>query len=140
MRVVLREAYERRVDEELAYLIENGAYAAAQRLLNQAYDVLPDLLGKFPQIGRDFIGRNPATPQVQDAWEQARELLGDDMELREYILGDPVSFPRTSSHAAERAFSHATGARKPLAECRRWRLYQPSIQSTMSSRACARVS
>jgi len=88
MRVVLREAYERRVDEELAYLIENGAYAAAQRLLNQAYDVLPDLLGKFPQIGRDFLGRNPATPQVQDAWEQARELLGDDMELREYILGD----------------------------------------------------
>ena len=55
-------------------------------------------------------------------------------------MTDPASFPRTSSHAAKRVFSQVTGDRKPLAECRRWRLYQPSIQSTMSSLACARVS
>jgi len=53
---------------------------------------------------------------------------------------DPASFPRTSSHAAKRVLSQITGGRKPLAECKRWRLYQPSIQSTMSSLACARVS
>ena len=56
------------------------------------------------------------------------------------FLTDPAPFPRTSSHAANWGFSHVTGERKPLAECRRWRLYQPSIQSTMSSLACARVS
>ena len=32
---------------------------------------------------------------------------------------DPASFPRTSSHAANWAFSQVTGARNPLAECRR---------------------
>lgn len=53
---------------------------------------------------------------------------------------DPASFPRTSSHAAKRVLSQITGGRKPLAECKRWRLYQPSIQLTMSSLACARVS
>ncbi|WP_281173466.1 PrpF domain-containing protein, partial [Xenophilus azovorans] len=31
---------------------------------------------------------------------------------------DPASFPRTSSHAANWAFSQVTGARNPLAECR----------------------
>lgn len=62
--------------------------------------------------------------------------------VRAFVAGesDPASFPRTPSHAAKRAFSQVTGGRKPLAECRRWRLYQPSIQSTMSSLACARVS
>lgn len=53
---------------------------------------------------------------------------------------DLASFSRTSSHAAKLVLSQITGGRKPLAECKRWRLYQPSIQSTMSSLACARVS
>jgi plasmid stabilization system protein ParE len=88
MRVVVHSAYERKVDEELDYLIENGAFGAAQRLLNQAYDDLPDLLMKFPRIGRDFLARNPEAPEARSAWNKTREFLGDDIELREYLLGD----------------------------------------------------
>ncbi|MFT3755887.1 MAG: hypothetical protein QM769_08055 [Pseudoxanthomonas sp.] len=32
--------------------------------------------------------RNPETPEVQAAWEQARALAGEDIELRELIEGD----------------------------------------------------
>lgn len=88
MRVVVRQTYERRVDEELAHLIDSGAFSAAQCLLNQAYDDMPDLLLKFPRIGRDFLAFNPETKQVRAAWKHANELLGDDIELREYVLGD----------------------------------------------------
>lgn len=88
MRVIIRTAYERRVEEEWKYLLGYGAVAAAQKLLDQAYDFLPNPLAMFPRIGRDFLVRNPETPEVLAAWGKARELVGDDIELREYILGD----------------------------------------------------
>ena len=88
MRVVLGAAYEGRLDEAVAYLIGVGADAAAQELLYQAYDALPRLLAQTPRIGREFIAHNPEAPEVLAAWAAVRELLGDDIELREYILED----------------------------------------------------
>lgn len=88
----------------------------------------------------------PADPLSMSGPAEAAQVLALTQKGRAAVAGapyipiDPASFPRTSSHAAKRLFSQITGGRKPLAECRRWRLYQPSIQSTMSSLACARVS
>ena len=88
MQVILRKAYEIRLDEAVAYLLDLGANAAAQRLLDQAYGFLPDLLARFPRTGRGFLARNPEAPEVLAAWKQARELSSDDIELREYVLGE----------------------------------------------------
>ncbi len=86
MQVVLGAAYERRLDEAVAYLIGVGADAAAQELLDDAYDALPKRLAQAPRIGREFIAHNPEAPEVLAAWTAVRDLLGDDIELREYIL------------------------------------------------------
>ena len=88
MQVVLGAAYERTVDEAVAYLVGLGADAAAQALLDKAYEALPERLLLAPRIGRNFIVRNPQTPEVRAVWEAARASLGNDIELREYILDD----------------------------------------------------
>ncbi|HDS1390887.1 TPA: hypothetical protein UOJ11_000433 [Stenotrophomonas maltophilia] len=88
MGVFLGAAYELRLDEAVAHLLDVGADAAAQALLDQAYEALPKRLAQAPRIGREFIVRNPETSEVLAAWAAVRELLGDDIELREYILGD----------------------------------------------------
>lgn len=88
MRVVLGAAYERRLDEVLAYLIDVGADAAAQALLDQAYDALPERLAQAPRIGREFVAHAPESPDVQAVWATVCELLGKDVELRECIFGD----------------------------------------------------
>ena len=87
MRIVIQQAYERGVDGALDYLLDNGADDAAQKLLDHAYRFLPDQLARFPRIGRIFLARNPQIPEVQEVWDRARELMGDDIELREYIMG-----------------------------------------------------
>ena len=46
MRVVLGRAYEHRLDEAVAFLLGVGADAAAQTLLDQAYDTLPKRLAQ----------------------------------------------------------------------------------------------
>ncbi|PKH69837.1 hypothetical protein CXF96_08170 [Stenotrophomonas sp. Betaine-02u-21] len=86
MQVVLGAIYERRLDEAVAYLLDVGADAAAQELLDQAYDDLPKRLAQAPRIGREFMAHNPEAPEVLAAWAAVRQLLGDDIELREYIL------------------------------------------------------
>lgn len=88
MKVTLRNAYEIRLDEAVANLLDHGAELAAQRLLDQAYVTVPALLAQFPHIGRNFLDRNPSTPSVQAAWDQACVLLGNDIELREYVFED----------------------------------------------------
>ena len=47
---------------------ERTADAAAQTLLDQAYDTLPKRLAQSPRIGRGFIARNPEIPEVLAAW------------------------------------------------------------------------
>lgn len=88
MRVVLGAAYERRLDDAVAYLVEVGADAAAQALLDQAYDALPERLARAPRIGREFVAHTPDAPDVLAVWETVCQLLGNDIELREYVLGD----------------------------------------------------
>jgi plasmid stabilization system protein ParE len=88
MRVVLHGAYERSVDKAQDYLVLHYADAAARHLLNRAYDFLPDLLSRFPHIGRDFLARNPKIPETFAAWQKARELVGDDILLREHVLDE----------------------------------------------------
>ena len=68
MRVVLGRAYEHRLDQAVAFLLGVGADAAAQTLLDQAYDTLPKRLAQSPRIGRGFIARNPEIPEVLAAW------------------------------------------------------------------------
>ena len=68
MRVVLGRAYGPRLDEAVAFLLGVGAVAAAQTLLDQAYDTLPKRLAQSPRIGRGFIARNPEIPEVLAAW------------------------------------------------------------------------
>ena len=88
MQVVLGAAYEHRLDEAVAYLLGVGADAAAQALLDHSYDALPKLLAQAPRIGREFVVHDPEAPEVRAAWATVRELLGDDIELREYIGED----------------------------------------------------
>ncbi|MGO1540360.1 MAG: type II toxin-antitoxin system RelE/ParE family toxin [Luteimonas sp.] len=88
MRVVLGAAFESRLDEAVEYLLGVGADAAAQELLDHAYDALPELLVQSPRIGREFIAHDAEAPEVVAAWSTVRELLGDDIELREYIFKD----------------------------------------------------
>lgn len=86
MQVVSGAAYERRLVEAVVYLIGVGADAAAQELLDDAYDALPKHLGQAPRIGREFIAHNPEVPKGLAAWTAVRDLLGDDIVLRDYIL------------------------------------------------------
>ncbi len=86
MQVVLGATYERRLDEAVAYLIGVSADTMAQELLDDAYDALPKRLAQTPRIGREFVDYNPEATEVLAAWAVVRELLGDDIELREYIL------------------------------------------------------
>lgn len=88
MRVVLGTAYECRLDEAVDYLLGVGAEQAAQELLDHAYDALPQRLAQLPRIGREFVAHNPEVPEVLAIWATVRDLLGDDIELREYIHGD----------------------------------------------------
>ena len=88
MKVILRPAYLHRLEEALDILLGNGADAAAERLAHQALHDVPDRLMQFPRIGRDFLARNPVSPDMLAAWDEAHALIGDDIELREYFLGD----------------------------------------------------
>lgn len=88
MRVVVYRAFEKALAAAQDFLIQNDALPAAQRLLDRALDELPELLAQFPRMGREFLARNPETPQVAAAQEQARALLDTDVELREFILDD----------------------------------------------------
>lgn len=88
MGVVLGAAYESRADEASAYLVEAGAVEAAQELLDQAYDALPQRLAQLPRIGRELVPHNPEAAEVLAVWAVVRKLLGDDIELREYLLED----------------------------------------------------
>jgi hypothetical protein len=86
MRVVIDPAFA--LATAVDFLIENDALPAAQRLLDRALVELPELLAQFPRIGREFLARNPETAPVAAAQEQAARLLGTDIKLREYLLGD----------------------------------------------------
>lgn len=88
MRVVIDPGYERAVAAALDLLIDQDALLAAERLLERALRFLPALLMQFPHAGRDFIARNPASDKVSMAVEHLHALLGDDIELREYLLDD----------------------------------------------------
>lgn len=88
MQVVLGRAYAHRLDEAVEYLLGVGADTKAQALLDQAYETLPKRLTQVPRSGREFTARNPKTPEVLAVWEAVRDLFGDDIELREYILED----------------------------------------------------
>ncbi len=88
MRVINRHTFEHALDRALAYLWKNDANAAAQALVDSVLTRLPQRLSRFPRMGRDYLGRNPETPEVLAALEQVRILLGADIELREVILDD----------------------------------------------------
>lgn len=88
MRLEVRTTYRAAFHIVLDYLLDRGAVVAADRLIDEALFTLPERLIQVPRIGRDFLARNPLTPEAQMAWEKARELVGDDIELRECILGD----------------------------------------------------
>lgn len=88
MRVVIYPAFEQALSAAQDFLIQNDALPAAQRLLDGALDELPELLAQFPRMGREFLARNPETPQVAAVQGQARALLDTDIELREFIMDD----------------------------------------------------
>jgi len=88
MRVVLGAAYECALDEAVDYLLGVGAQTAAQQLLDEAYDVLPQRLAQLPHIGRAFVAQHPEAADVRSVWAAVCELLGQDIELREYVFGD----------------------------------------------------
>jgi len=88
MRVVVQPGYERALDAALDVLIENGAFQAAERLVDRTLSFLPELLAQFPRAGRNFGIRQPDSPNVTDMMKRVRALMGTDIELREFILDD----------------------------------------------------
>jgi len=120
---------------------ELGVHCIADNFATHSHPKIKAWLASRPRWHMHFI---PTYSSWLNQVERFFSLITDKAIRRGSFTSvkqlDPASFPRTSSHAAKRVLSQITGGRKPLAECKRWRLYQPSIQSTMSSLACARVS
>jgi plasmid stabilization system protein ParE len=75
-------------DAALAFLVEQDAAAAALRLQDAVLRHLPDLLRRHPLMGRDFMRRSPESVEAGAAYERVAALLGDKLQLREYILAD----------------------------------------------------
>lgn len=75
-------------DAALTFLIEQDAAPAAVRLRDAVLHDLPALLRRHPLIGRDFMRRNPETLEAETAYRRVVALLGDKLQLREYILAE----------------------------------------------------
>lgn len=88
MKLELRTTYQSAFRVALDFLLDNGAVAATERLSEALLYRLPERLMQHPHIGQDFLARSPQTPEALAAWEMARALVGDDIELRELIEGD----------------------------------------------------
>ena len=81
-------AYERSLEAAVDVLLELGAVDAAQVVLDRAAGFLPELLMRFPEAGRHFEPRNLEGARVVVLAARVRELLGNTIELREYVLDD----------------------------------------------------
>lgn len=88
MRFRFTRHFEVTLDDALDFLLDNDAPEATLRLADVVVEHLPDILCRHPRIGRDFMARQPCTEQAQALHARVRTLLGDDIELREYIMGD----------------------------------------------------
>jgi transposase-like protein len=79
--------------------------------------------GEYPSLWLAVESIAPkigCVPQTLLTWVKRVEI---DTGVREGVTtSDPASFPRTASQAARRLRSFVTGARKPIAVCKRTRL------------------
>lgn len=87
------------LDAALAFLIDQDAAAAALRLRDAVLHDLPTVLRRHPLIGRDFMRRNPESVEAAAAYKRVVALLGNALQLREYILTDHLVLYAVAANA-----------------------------------------
>jgi plasmid stabilization system protein ParE len=68
--------------------LEGRAGDPFTELLDQLFGTVLPNLERFPDIGRDFLGRQPSSVEGAAALARVRTRLGDGAQLREYITGE----------------------------------------------------
>jgi plasmid stabilization system protein ParE len=87
--------FRRTLDDVEAYLREAGAEQAFDALLDDLADKVIPNLGRFPEMGRDFMTRSAGSIEVAQGMDGLRELAAP-LRLREYILSPYLLLYATS--------------------------------------------
>ena len=86
--VAVTRNFENNLDDVENFLGERGLESVFEELLAQIFDkVVPDLQG-FPELGRDFLARQPGSTETASRVARITARLGTSTTLREYIFDD----------------------------------------------------
>lgn len=86
--VKLTENFERNLEEIEAFAMEADAPHAFDLLLNELIETVIPNLERFPEMGRSFMARRPASVEGVNGLERLErqlEQLGPGGEIREYV-------------------------------------------------------
>ena len=87
MQIRITANFDRNLEQIRRFLEELDARQAFEQLLNQLFDVVIPNLERFPEMGRDFLARQPLSAEGLARHERLTKRLGQG-ELREYIFDD----------------------------------------------------
>lgn len=87
MTVLVTQNAERNL-EQIRVFLDGRPGEPFAALLDQLFGTVLPNLERFPEIGRDFLGRQPSSVEAAAALDRVRAGIGDGAQLREYITGE----------------------------------------------------
>jgi plasmid stabilization system protein ParE len=87
-RVSVTRSFADKLDDIERFLEEQDAQAAFDRLMETLFESVVPNLERFPEMGRDFLARQPRSIEGLDRLARLIERLGAGVTVREYITGD----------------------------------------------------
>jgi plasmid stabilization system protein ParE len=78
------------LDDIERFLQEQDAPRAFSALLKQLFETIVPNLRRFPNLGKDFLARQPRSTEGAARLVALKERLGENSQLREYVTGDYI--------------------------------------------------
>ena len=86
--VYITRNFENNLDSIQQYFKDNEVPQQFDLLIEELFDIIIPNLERFPQIGKDFLNRQPETVEGLNVHEAIQHNLKHNEEVREYITGD----------------------------------------------------
>lgn len=87
-RVVVAANFERNLSEIESFLVAAGAPEAFHSLVSDLFDQVIPNIERFPEMGRDFLGRRARSMQTIARLSRVHARIAAGARLREYIASE----------------------------------------------------